>query len=189
MRFRLIFRARVMWADHFCYGSYRGISKGNTNKQFKDFAWLQWLLATYESSPCAYIFRCPTNECSMGFSKNGECSFGSWVLSSFGYLGCTQNHTSSIRSHSLDLVVGQVILPFTQQEDCYRGDSNPLLLYLIERRNLSLQSRVKQRLCQSITRRIFFELAKVVVGLIFWNRKVKAPTDQTSNGQWGLALK
>ena len=54
---------------------------------------LQRLLATYESSPCAYIFRCPTNECSMGFSKNGECSFGSWVLSSFGYFSCTQNHT------------------------------------------------------------------------------------------------
>lgn len=34
----------------------------------------------------------------------------------------------SIQSHSLDLVVGQVILPFTQQEGCYLSDSSPLAI-------------------------------------------------------------
>lgn len=35
---------------------------------------------------------------------------------------------SSIQSHSLDLVVGQVILPFTQQEGYYLSDSSPLAI-------------------------------------------------------------
>ena len=92
-----------------------------------------------------------------------------WVLAKTGNvrlaLGCCRLSVtlavrkiipSSMQSHSLDLVVGQVILPSTQQEGCYRGDSNPLVLYLIERRNLSLQSRVQQRLCQFISGRILF---------------------------------
>ena len=173
MRFRLIFRARVMWADHFCHGSYRWISEGSTNKQFKVFPRLQWLLATYESSPCAYIFRCPTNECRWVSAKTGNVRLALGCCRLSVTLAVRKTIPSSIQSHSLDLVVGQVILSFTQQEGCYRWDSNPLLLTLIERRNLSLQSRVEQRLCQSITRRIFF---------VAFQRKVDRFRDEIRDG-------
>ena len=63
--------------------------------------------------------------------------------------------------NDLYLVLSQCILPLTQQEDCNFPVATLLPLYLIERRNSSLQRWIEQLMCQSVPVGNFLELADV----------------------------